>query len=751
LAVASMSFEYMKKCHIPLIIIRSIERDSRQNFLNERFQALKLVSHWIETDPQSVPKGFLRSLVSIATYSPDDQMKKPAIEILRKGAIACTEQCAWLGGIRVLIDSVFDPTCSDISESIVLTLLYLINDPKTRAYIRGGDIGRLLYIFTEVTGNDKEVRRESLEKLHAQLQLGKQAMIIMLKNWGGLIFLASDVNGLKSLVEALNQPIRTIVKKAIFEIFFNLLDVNIKSDKAENLLLQYVTTVIRTFDQCQICHILIAVATSAEEEIAEEARNLLKQYISLASNLFSIEAKLLPLIEMASGSSNASLQFGAARTLRELSNGIVRDGFELRRRFSEYFLRAVDYVETTDGSYMKSGNTWGLLRAELDYEMDNTQFLGLIKATNVSTYKNDETRWDWNLILELFENNLQKSSRIEEALNVIFIEPLLRYFQPGKGKFNEKPWIPENFIYAKVGYYMIKSLLKIKKGREYLKTVHDGCRKSFIECYAEQLAIQLTWAKAIRENTKLPEVENALNKENMTTKMIREYISWLGLFTQNKKAFKLLSTSNILNYLEKLADTYCLSDHICMLITSVFNYSSEKEPRDLLRAWTQKGSKDLILYIIEHIRTLYRNKVNGFELWCVDILVELINGKDNDIVLRALDVLNEICEEKQLLYEVLSKQPQIDKLQLAGDELLIKLLCTEPGVKYLQNVDWIDGAVKKWIERGNNEYAESTERAIYTELNANTSNTIEGSLLLYIPSSWILNIRNDVRIIISID
>eukprot|EP00826_Nyctotherus_ovalis_P047255 TRINITY_DN5415_c0_g1_i2.p1 TRINITY_DN5415_c0_g1~~TRINITY_DN5415_c0_g1_i2.p1 ORF type:complete len:233 (-),score=54.43 TRINITY_DN5415_c0_g1_i2:25-723(-) len=198
----------MRKCHIPLIVIRSIERDSKQSFLAERFRALKLVSHWIETDPQSLPKGFLRSLVAIATYSPDDQIKKSAIEIIRKGAIACTEQCAWSGGIGVLIDSVIDPSCAEISESIVLTLLYLINDPYTRSFIREGDIGRLLYIFTEVTGNDKEVRRELVEKLNAQLQLGKQALIIMMKNWSGLLFLASDMNGLKSLVQVLNQPIR---------------------------------------------------------------------------------------------------------------------------------------------------------------------------------------------------------------------------------------------------------------------------------------------------------------------------------------------------------------------------------------------------------------------------------------------------------------------------------------------------------------------------------------------------------------
>ena len=142
--------------NIPLLTTRCLERDAKQTFLMERFQALKLISHWVETDPNSVPRIFFQSLVAIATHTPEDQIKKPVIEILRKGSIFCTNLCSWSGGLNVLIESIIDPSCAEISETVVLTLLYLINEPKTRAYLRCYvDLGFLLSIFTEISGNEK--------------------------------------------------------------------------------------------------------------------------------------------------------------------------------------------------------------------------------------------------------------------------------------------------------------------------------------------------------------------------------------------------------------------------------------------------------------------------------------------------------------------------------------------------------------------------------------------------------------------
>ena len=79
------------------------------------------------------------------------QLKKLVIELLRKLALFNAEICTWSGGIRVLVDSILDTSIADISESIVYTILYLINDPKLRCIIsKYLDSPKLFSIFTDI-------------------------------------------------------------------------------------------------------------------------------------------------------------------------------------------------------------------------------------------------------------------------------------------------------------------------------------------------------------------------------------------------------------------------------------------------------------------------------------------------------------------------------------------------------------------------------------------------------------------------
>jgi rapamycin-insensitive companion of mTOR len=104
------------------------------------------------------------------------------------------------------------------------------------------------------------------------------------KNWSGLIYLTSDPNGLRSLVRALDQPIRPIVKKAIFDVFFNIFNINMSYDEdkvkgnlkyfnSDNLLNTYMVMVLQAFYYCGIYDVLIKLATSADQELADLVNN----------------------------------------------------------------------------------------------------------------------------------------------------------------------------------------------------------------------------------------------------------------------------------------------------------------------------------------------------------------------------------------------------------------------------------------------------------------------------------------------
>ena len=75
-------------------------------------------------------------------------------------ALGYPELCAFSGGIKLLIDSVVDTQLADLSESIVYTLLYLMNESSHRNLINVYlDIPKIFSDFTDIDtqieSNDK--------------------------------------------------------------------------------------------------------------------------------------------------------------------------------------------------------------------------------------------------------------------------------------------------------------------------------------------------------------------------------------------------------------------------------------------------------------------------------------------------------------------------------------------------------------------------------------------------------------------
>jgi hypothetical protein len=317
---------------------------------------------------------------------------------------------------------------------------------------------------------------------------------------------------------------------------------------------------------------------------------------------------------------SSQVRFQAASALRELSDYQDRQiqiDPEVKDKISMLFLRGIEYASVTSLN-PKQKDTLKLLKTELDYGMDSNQFRVLIKATNVTNYKNDATRWNWSLLLLLFESCLHKSSKFKELISIA--NPLLRYFQPSKEAFAGKPWTHESFACGKVGYYTLKNLLVTKKGVEHLANAQEE-RRSFLRLCSEQLELEIRRMHAIKNNLRRPETESCFNTESIMSTMSRECVSWLGLFTETKDGIELLCNTNIFSRIEKLGDSSGIPDHLCIILINSFDYRYAEEPKNILRLWIEKASKELVLYIIEHLRRLYRSRLNLLSTWCIEILV----------------------------------------------------------------------------------------------------------------------------------
>lgn len=102
-------------------------------------------------------------------------------------------------------------------------------------------------------------------------------------------------------------------------------------------------------------------------------------------------------------------------------------------------------------------------------------------------------------------------------------------------------WKPDNFIYAKIGYMLLKLLIKTKEGRKLLSDPINNFldfRKSYLQDLKHLL-------KSLISNDASHEQVQLLNFENFQTRMIREYISWIGLFSESKPGLELLQNFEI--------------------------------------------------------------------------------------------------------------------------------------------------------------------------------------------------------------
>ena len=79
----------------------------------------------------SFPRSLLQSLLTIAG-TPQDPLFLPALKLLNYLLIQNAEIVCKYGGIEILVQGLLTPQASAISESILLTCLYAINDPYLR-------------------------------------------------------------------------------------------------------------------------------------------------------------------------------------------------------------------------------------------------------------------------------------------------------------------------------------------------------------------------------------------------------------------------------------------------------------------------------------------------------------------------------------------------------------------------------------------------------------------------------------------
>jgi hypothetical protein len=200
----------------------------------------------------------------------------------------------------------------------------------------------------------------------------------------------------------------------------------------------------------------------------------------------------------------------------------------------------------------------------------------------------DFREWDWDIILELFENDgvLWNQERLEHYMErTKFFKRLIRFYMPYKEMFVKLAWKQENLIYARVGYLVLKTLLKWPPGiktligkqfilyltpgaiiedsdnpfyqkQSFIQDVERDLQSEFMKFEKDQARIrkaavqrryepgQQVFGASKEQTTEVQEVATAqreMSKSKLNSTMYRELISWLGLFTSTKETLNFIS------------------------------------------------------------------------------------------------------------------------------------------------------------------------------------------------------------------
>ena len=728
------AFASLRQKHIHIFLARALERETKQDIFNENIQILKLLRKWIDIDPKNFPKLLANTLVSLSESS-EDLIKKAVIENLRKLAISNSELAAWSGGIRILVEAIIDPTTREMSESLTYTLLYLVNDPTSRNAVKSHlDFTKIFSLFTDIDYpvETKDGKKDHLVKFENQLEMAKKAIMIMLKSWTGLIYLGNEKTSLSSLIMALKQPIKPIIRSAIYDIINEILTIGIKNIpkhsydfQVNNLINYYLMVLVHLMMDCGLFNVLIELSGLEDNEISQPAQKYLKYLSYLNFTLLSPEQSSYPnflisstevlepnLIELRSRS------FEVVHTMGDYIFDSIWDS--KHEASSSRFLNLCEnlFLSTPLGmprSKMYS-ETILMVKSQLESEADDQKFSILIRASGVTVEK-DPKKWGWSEIAQITDTYLNNAQRLNEALRNKFLKKLLQFFQPSKRSFVGMDWCTENFRYVKVGYNLIKILLKYKEGKSLLLNSEGFLtnNKSFMTDLANLLNYEISNAQGQRQ----PGSEvyaGMLNYENFGQRMIREFVSWIGLLSMYKQGLELLMEFKIFDMLIAYIEKAGTKDHVLVQILFSLDYRSEGKAREFLQYCLENGSKNLVFSCLELLRLLYRSELSDFSSWGMDLLVTKLYS-DEDVSALALNVIEEICQDEKYLNAFLGRLPKLIALGRNGKNFLISVLRIKDGFEYLTNLNnWTLEEMERWRNKENADYVERVEKCLYNAL-----------------------------------
>ena len=750
--------ESLYKINLHYMIARSLDIDF--NNKSERIQCLRLVRKLLSLKPNSMPSCLARSVVAIARDGlvglEKDLLVRASWATLAELALLNPKVCFESGGIPAILNSILVANQPHhISEALISSILYLLNDPRLRYYLRADlDLQHFLAPFTDChyslpffnTHKSSDSGIETPEQKESRFSVAKNALISILRSWPGLVYLckASDnktniSNGLRSLIEIFHLPYvdtRKYLMELIFELYYltipawtcdfqaALLSCNSSSlqdsfhvydgfvaaegkhilphlaKHRQNLLENYLSLLLYSFITNGLLDGLVSLITISNNiQNCVRATILLGELLHLSSQLLPPEVSerchsLPKLVDAAISSSNTAEQrniASAAISCLNRMHSLKKNPTLACSLYLDQLLQFCSLPIRKSLNYLSVSKT--KLKQYFKKGNDDSSILTLIKECQV--LKKEPVYWIWSLIGFILKSPSESLMKFEESNHKIFIRKLINYYKPTSKLYSQLESGAENGQeICLVGGHLIDFLL-------------DAEESKAVE-YLEEFLVDLSDCFTVITNENCP--SNAiLSVTRMISTWSHTYFLFIGRLSSSSKGRTLLEKVGLY---QNLLDLISLASHeiyLKLIVSSLYYNQENNFTRILFIKMLTCSLESARLYATNYIRVLIRAEILDFQKWALELLSNQLCDKSSAVVQAALDILDEACDNQENLKTLISLRPSLLHVGDRGLLLFIRYLSTPVGFNFLKNANFLNYELNRWKENFNLKYVKIVE------------------------------------------
>ncbi|KAL8596171.1 hypothetical protein ACOMHN_021211 [Nucella lapillus] len=745
----------------------------------ERIHAIRLIRQINSVAPKHMPHSLVYSIIAVGNDGANDRDRfvRICLATLCEITLCNVDLVGKCGGISTLLWNILDShQYPRLNESLTCTLMYLLNHPRSRYYIKANtDLETLLAPLTdsqfhfggETPAEEKQyqqaaAKREELEvrqreERETRFVASKLSLITLMHTWPGLIRLCHPKgSGIQSLIGILYLPYVEI-RKHILEMISDafrlalpewtddfasaLVSVDPMESKdlwkltegfvAEegrvllphcastrpNLVDNHIALLLSAWINAGVLEALVEVITSSEGPLFNRSIILLGEILHMSNVLLPAEcyshSHCLPvLLTMASSFTISTPQ--RHRACMAVKHLSEFHGLKKRGLVpSSLFL---DQVLQHAGKFTETTNRhWYLRRDKLcDYYYRKIPNDDNTQhAVRDSQVNNTKENFNWDW--DLIGSILKwPDDRLRKMEDQIYIRFLRRVV----------------FFFKPTNHLFSHMEIHCELGPSVCQV---ACQLvDFLVSLTQEEVQKLTTELLTDINHCLNEVstnhavsESVFGSQTLHTTLCMYYFLMIGRFSATKAGCTHLEKNGIFQSLMDLMKPSTQDMHVRLAI-SALNYAMDGPASIILSKALTATSESCRLYSTRFLRVLLRAGTRGFSGWGMELLVTQLYDQSSAVTATALAILDEACDIEANLQQVIKLRPSVLHLGDGGVMLLCRFLSLPSGFRSLRDANYIPSELERWHKTYNARYVTIVEELLNEALTSHEKSTYGG-------------------------